>query len=157
MTPRKNSRWLLAGLAIPLAAGMALTTLGQVTGSKSGNDLAKAKEMAELVQKGQLSLREATTIAEEHVKGTALEGSCDISTTMTPPAKPAEPKKPDAVEPPKPPEPDQGKGAKNQTGEKRLMYEITCFERDRLQVVKVDGMTKKVVDVKDQAGLAGAK
>ncbi len=137
-----KSRLGIAALValIPLSL-VGLPALAQHAGKMAGGDLQanQAKEMAALIQQGQLNLRDATALAERHVNGTALEAVCTIE-NGAPQLTPAEPKKPggpSAQERPMPPT--------AQSGGKRLVYEVSCFANDKLQTVRVDGMTKQVM------------
>lgn len=133
---------------------------------QQSGEVGRAKEMADLIKQGQLNLRDATELAEKHTKGTALEASCEIKAgemkagSPTPKERPMPPTPPgggDAVQDPKPGEPpdpmERKPGEMERAGGKRLIYEIRCFANDKIQVAQVDGMTKKVIDVKEQGSL----
>lgn len=135
--------WTAAALLACIPLGIALPVFAQ-----QHEDVQRARQMAQLIASGQLNLRDATSLAERHVKGTALEAVCDIQ--AGPAAgegdKPGKPDKPGG--PALEPAPDDGGS--------RLIYEITCFADERIQTVRVDGQAKRVIDVKPQGSLAGA-
>jgi hypothetical protein len=135
-------------------------------GKEPSREVNRAKEMADLIKQGQLTLRDATDLAEKHVKGTALEAACEIKTgemkagSPAPKDRPMPPTPPgggDAVQDPKPgdpPDPMERKpGEMERAGGKRLIYEVRCFANEKIQVAQVDGMTKKVIDVKEHGSL----
>jgi hypothetical protein len=124
---------------VPL--GIALPALAQRGADKRPNDVNQAKQMTELIQQGQLSLRDATTVAEKHSKGTALEASVELQ------AGQVQPERPDAR--PGGPTGDQASAGA------RLIYEVTCFADNKLQVVRVDGLEKKVIGAKETGKLSG--
>lgn len=120
------------------------------------DDVQRAKEMAQLIAAGQLNLRDATALAERHVKGTALEAMCNVQGGG--PTKPEEGGKPG--KPDKGDKPGKPGGPADESGQeiagKRLIYEITCFADERIQTVRVDGQAKRVIDAKPQGSLGGA-
>lgn len=86
----------------------------------------RAKEMTALINQGQLKLRDAAELAEKHVKGIALEVTCDVFPANAERAgKPDAPSKKDAAQ--------------------RLVYQVSCFGQDKLQTIRVDGLQKRVL------------
>lgn len=102
-------------------------------------DIERARAKAELIKQGQLGLRDATAVAEKHVKGTALETTCEIQPGTASGLQPERPA----------PQPPRGPAAQVSTGEDRLIYRVSCFAGDRVQTVRVDGLTKKIIDVRN--------
>lgn len=136
-------RWGVPSLVLLGSLGLAgWPALAQYGGQPSAGELDRAKEMAALIEQGQMNLRDATAMAEKHCKGTALEARCTIEG--------AEPQ-PQPV--PAPGEPDRPRGPSLQKAQpegKRLVYEVSCFVKDQLQTVQVDGLSKKVLDASGQ-------
>jgi hypothetical protein len=154
MRKEMNMPRILVQLAAPAIIGLAalgligLPALAQQTGKPPAVDVNRAKQMAALIEQGQLNLRDATAMAEKHVKGTALEVTCRIE-SAEPPSSPSP-----APQPPTPPVEPGRPGAYSaqtaQPGGQRLIYDVSCFAKDRLQTVRVDGMTKHVIDALEQ-------
>ena len=137
-------RWLSAAAFLSLATVL-------VAGSGNLND---AKEKAKLIEQGQMNLRDAAAMAEQHVKGMALEISSRIDQAVPGP-RGREPTDNLQQEPPTGPKdspvlpPATGQDETN----KRLVYQVSCFAQDRVQNVMVDGLAKKVIeDVKELEG-----
>jgi hypothetical protein len=125
-----------------------LPASAQQTGKPPPVDVSQAKQMATLTEQGQMNLRDATALAEKHVKGTALEAACRVEIGEPPPSPNPAP------QPPTPPgEPGRSgpySAQKEQPGGQRLIYDVSCFAKDKLQTVRVDGLTKRVIDVLEQ-------
>lgn len=111
-------------------------------------DMDDAREMAQLMQHGQLNLRDATSLAEKHVKGTALSARCEIQRESPTRAESKHPGGPSANSQDKPERraSEKQEKAAGATGN-RLVYSIACFANDKVQTVIVDGQAKKVIDV----------
>ncbi|MBI5866618.1 MAG: hypothetical protein HZB38_19295 [Planctomycetes bacterium] len=132
-------RLTAAALTTAVIVLFALPALGERLAPPGGDDAAKARTIVQLIQQGQAGLAEACGIAEADVHGKALRAECEImqgkletAPSAKPPEKgPQEPKKPDAAA-------------------QHLMYDICCYANDTLLVVRVDGLTKKVVNVKER-------
>jgi hypothetical protein len=135
------TRWALGTVVALVPLGIVLPSIAQRAGEprQGSTDLEQARQMAQLVEQGQLNLRDATALAEKHCKGTALEATCDFQ--GGPDAAP-ERGGPDAA-PPK-----DGAGP-------RLVYEINCFAKDKIQAVRVDGLEKKVIGMEQCEALKG--
>ena len=136
---RPMVRWATGALIalVPLAF-VGWPVLAQQPCKPPLGEVNRAKEMAALIEQGQLNLRDATAIAEKHVHGVALQAACNIEgaePAPVPKAPPLEPERPRGPSVQK--EPSDGK---------RLIYEISCFAKDRLELVRVDGLTKTVLD-----------
>jgi hypothetical protein len=150
----------LTGLPVGIQSASAQQSDAGPRSGAAANDVNHAKEMASLVAQGQLNLRDATAIAERHVKGTALEASCQIRTTAAQPPrgdrpKPQpEPRGPSADDGQQRERQDAGGQTQGDAGVKRLVYEVCCFAADKIQVVTVDGLTKGVVEVKERNTLS---
>lgn len=91
----------------------------------------RAKQIVRLIEQGQLDLGDATTIAEKHIKGRALGVKCtirgdepDSNTRERSHARGADERQPQGA---------------------HLVYDITCFAKDKVQTLQVDGLTKEVV------------
>lgn len=162
---RTSARW--AGAAafavIPLVL-IGLPVLAQRAGDQGSSRMNNAKQAYDMIQGGQLNLRDAAALAEKHTKGTALEARFTIQTGTMTPEKPGErPGEKPGTPPPGQPKPggvsyglDQQQpgqrppaGDEDKSGARRLVYEITCFAGDKVQLVRVDGLEKKVIDAKD--------
>lgn len=130
---RSLKRWILGalGAAAPFAL-IGLPVLAEQDAKHTG-DLVRAKEMAAMIAQGQLNLRDATEIAERHVKGTALEAACSIQTIAGERRS----------QPPSEKELPSGR---------RLVYEVSCFAKDRVQPIRVDGLTKRVIEGDEPIG-----
>jgi hypothetical protein len=140
---------LIASTLVLVACGVAYPALAQRAGQdaddKKPDARAMAKEMAQLIQQGQLNLRDATALAEQHVKGVGLEATCDIQPGLLQPER-------DSKRGPAAQDTDQRAAQQG----KRLVYEITCFANDKIMVVHVDGLGKKVIDAKNGDKLSAA-
>jgi hypothetical protein len=115
-----------------IASLVGLSAWAQQVGKPPAGDLVRAKEMAALIEQGQLSLRIAAEMAEKHVKGTALEARCDMQSGSSESAERERSGNPSAE--------------KDRPPEKRLVYTVSCFANDKIQTVRVDGLTKKVIE-----------
>lgn len=176
---RAERRWVLAIVAM-IALGIAgLSAWAQQAGKAYSGDTNRWKEMATLVEQGQLNLRAAAELAEKHTKGIAFEVRCDIqpiesegqpidrektlkpgqplekgAPTNPPPDRgefgspPLGPANPADKAPPK-----TGAAPREQPGGKRLIYEVSCFAKDKLETVRVDAMAKKVIEGTDHKPL----
>jgi len=134
---------LLSGMVLVAFSEPLWGHMGDPVAVNKTFDVDRAKEMAGLIEKGQMNLRDASSLAEKHVKGTALDAACEIQ----PGGGGLQPMSDDlgAAKPP-----DKKTESDIKPAERRLVYAITCFSKDRLQKVAVDGLTKKVIDVQDQ-------
>jgi hypothetical protein len=103
-------------------------------------EVPQAKEIAALIAHGQLNLRDATALAEGHVDGTALAAKCRAELIASP-AKP-EPAGPQHLATPS--------AQQKPATEKRLVYEVSCFARNTVHTVRIDGLARKVMDVQEQ-------
>ena len=145
---------VLVQLAVPAVLGLAalglvgLPVLAQQTGKPPIVDVNHAKQMAALIEQGQMNLRDATVLAEKHVKGTALEAACRIESAEPPPSPSPSPQPP--TPPGEPGRPGAYSAQRDQPAGPRLMYEVSCFAKDKLQTVRIDGLTKQVVNVLEQ-------
>ena len=117
---RTIRRWVTGAGVAAISLGIVWAARGERENARTGDDLARAREMVELIQRGQLNLKDATAIAEKRVGGTSLKVTCGIESSD----------KTDAM------------------AVKRLLYEVTCFAEDKIEIVRVDGLTRDVVDVK---------
>lgn len=153
---KRSSAYALAGLLIaagvlvvPILAGspMEPPDKKEETTKKACN-LSEAREIAALIAKGQLKVADATQMAEKHVTGLALEATCcvepgeplsSVKSETTPP-------KTDPAAHPARPEP---------SAERRLIYEVPCFAKDKVMVVRIDGSAKKVIDVRERKEAEG--
>lgn len=127
---RSKFRWA-AGMAvvlIPLGLlGMHASAQQTEKSEKMRGNVDQAREMAKLIQQGQLNLRDAAEVAERHLKGTALEASAAIEPTVR--ARPGDPG-----------------AAKEQPAGQRLVYTVSLFASEELKSIRVDALTKKVID-----------
>lgn len=127
----RERRTVLAALIAAMVCTIVLATRAQQPSKTPPGDFGRAKEAAALIERGQLSLRAAAEMAEKHVKGTAVEVRCDIQSGPAgelergAPGAPASP----AI-----------------SADRRLVYEVSCFAKDRLETVRVDAAAKKVLD-----------
>lgn len=121
-----------ASLAVVAIAGMALLlpALAQRAAEPSTPDVGHAKEIVKLIGQGQLNLAGATAIAEKHIEGTALGAKCEIRGDQSDP---------------KSREPHARHADGQQPSGPRLIYNVTCFAKDKVQMLQVDGLTKEVV------------
>lgn len=128
------TRITVPALSALVAAAFILPSLAQRPDKRPPDRVDQAKEKVALIKQGQLDLTEATKLAENHVKGNALSANCEI--------KPTEDWSKDK----------ERSGGPTQTEDppigKRLHYDITCFAKEKVQVVQVDGLAKKVVEEK---------
>lgn len=140
---------IVASTLVLVACGIAYPALAQRAGQKADDKKpdshAMAKEMAQLIQQGQLNLRDATALAEQHVKGVGLEARCETHRGLLQPEG----------ERPRGPAAQENDPRSAQQG-KRLVYEITCFANDKITIVRVDGLEKKVIDAKNSDRLSAA-
>jgi hypothetical protein len=124
------TRWAVPALLALIPFGVALPVLAQAAAGGGDN---RAKEIATMIEGGQLNLADATQLAERHAKGIALRADCQLVPAPQAPAAGA----------------NRGASADQaQPAENRLVYTITCFVKDQEQVqtVRVDGRTKKVIE-----------
>ncbi len=121
---------------------------------RATSDVTRAREMAQLVMGGQLNLRDATALAEKHVKGTALDVSARIEAGTVEPAAET-PHGPAADAQDNAPQQPPG-GKPDQTGGERIIYEICCFAENKIQEVTIDGLSRKVVNVRESKTLDGS-
>ncbi|MEP0845277.1 MAG: hypothetical protein HRF50_00490 [Phycisphaerae bacterium] len=126
------ARWTAGALVAIVPLAIALPALAQRGGAQPSPDVNHAKEMVTLIEGGQLSLADATKVAEKHAKGTALSASCQILMNEGQPAAGGNP----------------GGSSADQAGAagKRLVYSVSCYAGERVQVVQVDGLSKKVIE-----------
>lgn len=123
---RNGSRWGFGGLVLLTA----LTLVGvqawsnPETHDTNRND--RAKHMAELIKQGQLNLSQATEIAEKHTNGVALEARCNLEPVTADRENETPQRDPSAGD--------------------RLVYSVECFAKEKLSTVRVDGMSKKVIE-----------
>jgi hypothetical protein len=142
---------LLVRWAVPALVGLACVGLvGLPAIAQSGDkpttpDVSRAKEMAALIEQGQLNLRDATALAEKHAKGTALDVSCTLE-----PAGPQPLPGAPIMPPGEQSGPDRPKGGPSvqieRSGANRLIYTVSCFAKDQVTTIRVDGLAKKVVE-----------
>ncbi len=130
--------WACAGLfTLALAGAAAPANSGTVD---EHDRVDQARKCAQLVQQGQLALKDAIALAEQHLKGTALDAKVEIKTAVEKPQQP----KPAEKKPGGPNEPTA------QPAGDRLMYEVTCVAGDKIHLVRIDGLEKKIVDSAEQ-------
>ncbi len=129
---RKNVLGAALLAAVPLC--IALPVLAQ---RSAGADVERARDIAQLVQQGQLNLRDATALAERHIKGIALEATCTVQAGPEMRPAPGQNRGPQVQE-----------GAQRGQASKRVIYSLTCFAEDKLHVVRVDALAKKVMENK---------
>ncbi len=122
---RRTTPWSIVTVGMPASLFLFFPAWAQ-RGDSRPADTERAKEMAQLIGQGQLSLRDATALAEKHVEGTALEATCDIQL-------------PERID--------------QKIADRRLVYEISCFAEDKIQAVRVDGLTKKVIEARQRESL----
>jgi hypothetical protein len=145
MTRIRN--WAVPALGALACVGVALPLIAQTGGGKA-DDLSRAKKMAELITTGQLNLRDATALAEKHVKGVALGAECEVVIGDAAPPR-GQGGGPQDSDPQRDP---GGEGIQPSAGE-RIEYQICCFSDGKIQSVRIDGLSKKVVDVKEKQKL----
>lgn len=102
-------------------------------------DLAKAKEIAALIGRGQLKLQDAGQLAERYAKGVPIDIRCEIEPAAPLTVRSGATAEPPQVQPPLQPRPEP-------SAERRLIYHVSCFAQDKIQIVRVDGLGKKVID-----------
>jgi len=130
---RFMNRKVIAAVAAVIALSLAgIATMARDADPRSG-EVNRAKEIAALIEKGQLPLRAAAEIAEKHLKGTALEARAEIRTSVEP-----DPKRPHSSTP-------SGATGTNAAA-MRIIYEVSCFSGDKVEKVRVDAVTRKVVE-----------
>lgn len=126
---RRTLRWAVPVAAALVPLGILLPAWAQKADDRPPGDVNQAREMARLLEQGQIGLADATRIAEQHVKGYAIQARCEIQRGPAPQdgAPPAEQMQPAA--------------------DARLVYDVSCFAREsqQIQKVQIDGLTKKVV------------
>lgn len=135
---RRVTRWAVPALVALVPLAMCMPALAQRAGGSPDN-VNQAKAIVALIEQGQLNLADATKLAEQHVKGNALSATCEIKPGAAMPGadKPGADKK----EHPRGPSARDGQP----TGQ-HLIYQITCFAKDKVEVVQVDGRTRKVIE-----------
>lgn len=137
----RSADWAWTGLlALALAGSVGV---GREDRSDEPDRIAEAQKCARLIQQGQLALKDAITIAEQHLKSTAIDGEVEVRTAVEKPKTPERSEKPGR----KPGEP-QSAGA--QPAGDRLMYEITCVSGEKVHRVRIDGLEKKITNVVEQ-------
>jgi len=159
MTRYVNPRTGLALYVLALAGALVAPSLAQPAREPPGEPpkptpppapgrLNEAREIAALIGRGQLKLADAVNLAEQHAKGVALEVECRV--------EPGEPLKADVGVPPPPKEPVPNPPPKPEpSAERRLIYEIPCFAADKIQLVRIDGASKKVIDMQERKDAEG--
>jgi hypothetical protein len=122
--------------ALPL--GLVLPVLAQRADERQHpQDVNPAKEIVKLIEQGQLNLVDATKLAEKHAGGHAIRVNCEIRAGGQRPE--------DAQKPAQPGKPGGPSAQVDEPTGKRLIYDITVAAKERVQMVQVDGLTKKVV------------
>lgn len=121
----------VVSLAI-VGVGVIALAQAQPQGKPSPEETNRAKEVSALIEKGQLSLRDAVELAEKHSKGTALEVRCNVE------SGPSGKLEQSGGAPPNP-------GAR---AEKRVIFEVSCFSKNHLMTVEVDADARKVIEPK---------
>jgi hypothetical protein len=114
-----------AVVVIPLSL-LGLHASAQQTEKQRGN-VDEARQLTMLMKQGQLNLRDATEIAERHLKGTALEAVANLQPAGRPGAE----------------NPDAQRG---QLAGNKLVYTISLFASEEVKTIRVDGLTKKVIE-----------
>lgn len=71
-----------------------------------------------------MNLRDATDLAEREISGTALQVRCEI-------------------------QPGLGMPTEVSQASRRLVYQVCCFAKEKVHTVRIDGLTKKVIDVRE--------
>jgi hypothetical protein len=102
------------------------------------DDVNRAKEIAELIAKGQMNLPDATAMAEKHHQGTAVQVRCDVALGASHSGLANEQK-------------ERSSANKKGTTGARLVYDVSCFAKDRLEIVRVDGFAKRVMSDGERA------
>lgn len=126
-------RLIRSKTVVVVAAVASLGALLPAFAERSGNEKiaeeARAKDIVKLIEQGQLDLTGAARVAEKHIQGRALRASCQLL-----PADDA---------------PNSAPKSKARTDQKnrpmKLVYTITGFSKDQLQVVHVDALKKEVI------------
>jgi hypothetical protein len=127
---RRTMFWIVGMAAIAVPIGFAsVKGLAEQRRTEAMNH-AQAKELADLIRTGQLNLLVATEMAEKHAKGTALDARCEIHVGDFGDSESVRPAKP----------------TKDPSAGKRVIYHVACFADDQLQTVRVDGLTKKIIE-----------
>lgn len=145
----RTGKWAVGALAlIPLGLGIPL--IAQSAGKP--DDRNRAKTMAELIKAGQLNLADATDLAEQHTRGTALQATCDIvrgddkSRTRNQPGQGGGPQDRTMQD-------DQRDRDRQPAGGERIEYTVCCFADGKIQSVRIDGQSKTILDVKEKQSL----
>lgn len=128
----RATRWAVPALVALIPLGLMFPAVAQRGGEESAPYVEQAKQTVALIEQGQLNLTDATEMAEKHVRGKALSASSIIQPAE---AKTGETDRPGG------PAPQEG-----QVSGKRLIYHITCFVKDKVKLVQVDGLAKKVIE-----------
>lgn len=123
---RKSVRWGFGGLVLLMALSLAGVQAWSNPATRDTDRNNHAKHMAALIKQGQLDLRQATEIAEKHTEGVALEARCDMKPVTGDRAQKSPQKDPSAGD--------------------RLVYSVECFVKEELKTVRVDGLTKKIIE-----------
>lgn len=170
----RTIRWAAPALVALGALGIALpalaqergqerpgTTPGAQTGMQQGRvNVDQAKQIASLIEQGQLSLADATRMAERHASGIALTVNCSIEPATATPGQPrpgtgGQEGAREGQQPGQPGQPGRtgqtdkpGQPGAQPAGGQRLVYTVTVFnqEDERVQTVRVDGKDKKVME-----------
>lgn len=145
------TRWTLGVVVALVPFGIVLPSIAQRAGEpkQGSSDLDRAKEMAQLIEEGQLTLRDACVMAEKHCKGTALE----VRSTIQPGAT-AQPGAPRGEPTPGARAEDEDRSDQKDPKGRRLVYQVNCFAKDKLEIVRVDALERKVIgaDEPDERG-----
>jgi hypothetical protein len=141
---KRVARWATAAVVVLVPLGIILPAIGE----GGSPDVNNAKQMVSLIEQGQLNLADATKIAEKHIKGTALAVNAGIQQGERNPQNPAEREKPGG--------PGAGAG-EEKSYSMRVVYDITCFANDKVEMVQVDALTKKVIEKEGEEKKEGEK
>lgn len=131
----RSGYWACTGFLVLALAGSVATARSR--GADESDAAEEAKKCARLVQQGQLNLKDTISMAEKHLKATAVNASVKIKSAVEKPRKPDGPDRETGgtVDPTAQPAGD------------RLIYEITCVAGDKVSTTRIDGFLKMVVDV----------
>lgn len=141
----KRMLFIAAAPALAALCLMAIPVSAQRARETPPDDPQQVRQVVDLIAQGQLNLPAAVEVAEKHVKGTAYNACADIETHPTPsPGKPGH--QPGASSGPSPSSQEEG----SPSAQRKLIYTVRCFAENRMLDVRVDGLTKKVLDIKEQ-------
>lgn len=126
-----HRKWAVGALGALVVMGIVLPVAAQRAGGRESDDVNHAKEIVALIKQGQLALTDATEIAEKHIKGNALSATCEVRSSGSSARGTEKRGHPSAAE--------------RQPAGKRLVYDITCFAKEKVHVVQVDGLSREVV------------